>query len=187
MKLTEMKKKILALIEELNPDSPYLTDDMDIRAKINEVINQVMFELARWKKIPKLVTLEVTQGQLVHFSDLESACGSDIYQIAMVTGAACIPRAGGTLLQFTENGTAQVDVFVYPERISAATSDRAYELELTPDALEVMPYGVAADLLKTDVSANYGAVYAARYESMLQRMDPRYQTGYITAQGGVHL
>ena len=33
--LKEEKEKTLALIEELNPDSPFLTDDPDIAAKIN--------------------------------------------------------------------------------------------------------------------------------------------------------
>jgi hypothetical protein len=32
--LLEMKKKVLALIEELNPDHELLTDDPDIAAKI---------------------------------------------------------------------------------------------------------------------------------------------------------
>ena len=43
MTLAEMKKKVLGLIEELNPDSELLTDDPDIATKINEVINQIMF------------------------------------------------------------------------------------------------------------------------------------------------
>ena len=49
MTLLEMKKKYLSLIEELNPLSEELTDDPDIAAKQNEVINQIMFELARFK------------------------------------------------------------------------------------------------------------------------------------------
>ena len=53
MKLNEMKKKVLGLIEELNPNNSVLTDDPDIATKINDVINQIMFELARLKKIPK--------------------------------------------------------------------------------------------------------------------------------------
>ena len=48
-----------------------------------------------------------------------------------------------------------------------------------------MPYGVAADLLKSDVSAEYGAVYATRYESMKQELDPRYSMPMITFEGGV--
>ena len=59
MTLLEMKKKVLGLIEELNPDSELLTDDPDISTKINDVINQIMFELARFKKIPKYVEMKV--------------------------------------------------------------------------------------------------------------------------------
>jgi hypothetical protein len=50
--------------------------------------------------------------------------------------------------------------------------------------LEIMPYGIAADLLKSDVSAQYGSIYATRYESMLSRLDPRYQMDSITFEGG---
>ena len=53
MTLSEMKKKTLALIEELDPDSEYLTEDPDIAAKLNYVTNQIMYEVARIKKIPK--------------------------------------------------------------------------------------------------------------------------------------
>ena len=48
-----------------------------------------------------------------------------------------------------------------------------------------MPYGVAADLLKSDVSSEYGAVYATRYESMKQELDPRYALPMISIEGGV--
>ena len=37
MTLEEMKKKVLGLIEELNPESKLLTDDPDIATKINSV------------------------------------------------------------------------------------------------------------------------------------------------------
>ena len=62
MTLTEMKKKVLGLIEELNPLSEYLTDDPDIQAKINDVINQILYELSRFKKIPKYVEIPVNEG-----------------------------------------------------------------------------------------------------------------------------
>ena len=52
MTLKEMKQKTLRLIEEINPESELLTDDPDIAAKINDVINQIQFELVRIKKIP---------------------------------------------------------------------------------------------------------------------------------------
>lgn len=184
MTLKELKKKVLALIEELNPDSEYLTDDPDIATKINDVVNQIMYELARIKKIPKYVEMEVSAGDLVEFADIERECGYEIYQIGLVGGVDFSSKASGTILKILESGTAEIDVFVYPERITDKTKDN-YEFELSADALEVMPYGVAGDLLKSDISTEYGTIYSTRYESMLQRLDPRYQTTSIYIEGGV--
>ena len=186
MTLLEMKKKSLGMIEELNPKSEYLTDDPDISAKINEVINQVMFELARVKKIPKFVEMEVSAGDLVEFADIERKCGYEIYQIGLVSGVNYVPRANGTVLKILESGRLEMDVFVYPERITDKTND-SYEFELSADVLEMMPYGIAADLLKSDKSAEYGSVYATRYETMLQRLDSRYQLGSICIEGGIRI
>lgn len=186
MTLKEMKRKVLALIEELNPDSNLLTDDPDIATKINDVINQVMFELARMKKIPDYVSLEVTMGELVRFEDIASASGYEVYQIDTVKGIMHELKASGTIIKAMENGTLEIDFFKYPELINADTKDN-YEFELSADALEIMPYGVAADLLKSDVSTGYGEVYAQRYETMLQRLDPRYSMGSFYIEGGVDI
>lgn len=184
MTLGEMKKKVLGLIEELNPDSPLLTDDPDISTKINDVTNQIMFELARMKKIPKYVELPVTAGDMIEFADIEKKCGYEIYQIGLISGVHYAPKADGTVIKILETGTAEIDCFVYPERITSKTKDNAYEFELSPDALEIMPYGIAGDLLKSDVSTEYGSIYATRYESMLQRLDPRYMMSSIYIEGG---
>jgi hypothetical protein len=187
MTLYEMKQKVFAMIEEINPNSAYLTDDPDLKAKVNEVINQVQFEMSRMKKISKYVETEVSDGDVVTFADIEKKCGSEVYQISLVAGVKHTSKANGTVLKFLENGTAEIDVFVYPERITEKTKDKAYEFELSPDCLEILPYGIAADLLKSDVSAEYGSVYASRYESMLQRLDPRYQTNMISVEGGFYV
>lgn len=184
MTLLEMKKKVLGLIEELKPNSALLTDDPDIATKINDVTNQIMFELARLKKIPKYVEMEVHKGDLIEFSNIEKECGYEVYQINLVSGVNYIPKANGTVLKMLESGTAEIDCFVYPESITAKTKD-SYEFELSPDVLEIMPYGIAADLLKSDVSTEYGTIYATRYETMLQRLDPRYQMNSIYIDGGV--
>lgn len=184
MTLKEMKRKYLALIEELNPLSDQLTDDPDIAAKQNDVVNQIMFELVRMKKIPKYVEIPVKQGQVIEFADIENACGYEVYQISLVGGVRYVPKASGTVLKFKDSGIAELDVFVYPERITEKTSD-SYEFELSPDVLEIMPYGIAADLLKSDVSSEYGSIYATRYETMLQRLDPRHSMNSIYIEGGV--
>lgn len=184
MTLGEMKRKYLALIEELNPLSDQLTDDLDIANKQNAVTNQIMFELARFKKIPKYVEVKVESGDTLDFADIEKVCGYEIYQIDLVCGVRYVPKANGTILKFLESGTAEIDVFVYPERITDKTSN-SYEFELSPDVLEIMPYGIAADLLKSDVSSEYGTIYATRYETMLQRLDPRHSMHNIYIEGGV--
>lgn len=187
MTLLEMKKKVLGLIEELNPNSELLTDDPDIATKINDVTNQIMFELARMKKIPKYVEIEVEEGELIDFADIEKKCGNEVYQVNLVAKVRYEPKASGTVFKMLESGTAEIDCFVYPERITEKTKDKAYEFELSNDALEIMPYGIAADLLKSDVSAEYGNIYATRYESMLQRLDPRYQMGVVFIEGGIEV
>lgn len=186
MTLSEMKKKYLSLIEEVNPDSEELTDDPDIAAKQNDVVNMIMFEMARQKKIPKYVEVEVSKGDLLTFADIEAECGYEVFQIKKIGGVRNIPKADGTVFKIDESGIAEVECYVYPERITEKTKD-TYEFELSPDALEVMPYGIAADLLKSDVSAEYGTVYATRYETMLQRLDPRYAMTSVYIEGGVNI
>ena len=186
MTLNEMKKKVLGLIEELNPNSEVLTDDPDIATKINAVINQVMVELARIKKIPKYFEMEVKKGDLIDFTDFEKECGYEVFQTALVSGVKHSPKANGTVFKVMEDGTMEVDCFVYPESITDKTKGD-YEFEVSADVLEVMPYGIAADLLKSDVSAEYGNIYAVRYENMKQLLDPRYQTPSISIEGGVNI
>lgn len=186
MTLYEMKEKILALIEEGNPESLFLTEDPDIAGKLCHVIDQLQYELARMKKLPRFLQLPVKTGEILDFAALGQVCGREIYQLGTVSGAAYTLRAAGTVLEFAENGTAKIECFVYPARITAQTEDTA-ELELSPDCLALLPYGAAADLLKSDSVAQYGKVYADRYETMLRRLDSRYAVGGIRVEGGVAL
>ena len=96
-----------------------------------------------------------------------------------------VPKASGTIFKFLETGTAEISFFAYPERITEKTKDKAYEFELSADVLEVMPYGIAGDLLKSDVSTEYGAVYSNRYQEMLTRLDHRYQMPTMFVDGGL--
>lgn len=186
MTYKQMKRKVLALIEELNEESELLTDDPDIAAKIDGVINQVLAELARMKKIPRYVEFAVVDGQVVTFSDIGAAANCKVYQVDMVCGVSHDQKASGTVMKFLDSGIAGFDFFAYPTEITDENKD-TYEFELSEDALEMMPYGVAADLLKSDVSAEYGNVYANRFEQMLSRLDSRYRTTSIRIEGGVEI
>ena len=182
----EIKEKVLRLIEEINPENKNLTDDPDLAAKHDDVINQVMHELVRMKKLPGYVEIPVVEGQVVTYADIEKESGSKVYQLCMVRGAEHSRRADNTILKVHEDGVLEIEFYRYPKPITADTPDD-YEFELTQDALEIMPYGVAADLLKSDVSANYGQIYQQRYETMLQRLDPRYGLPGITIEGGYNI
>lgn len=187
MKLKEMKVKALSLIEELNPKSEFLTDDPDISAKVNHVISQVQNELARIKKILATTTEEVTSDEVFDLNTLDQFYQLKSLRFKNTYDEDSTYEVIDNMVVFAENGTATIFYYKYPEMITDTTKD-SYEFELSQDVLEIMPYGVAADLLKSDVSTNYGKIYAERYESMLQRLDPRYSTGgSIIVEGGVDI
>lgn len=186
MTLLEMKKKVLRLIEEIDDTKEDLTSDPDIREKLNDVINQVQFELCRMKKILATDTAEVESGEVFDMNTLP-----DFYQLRKLRfvneedeEADC--EIIEHMVVFPENGTATFFYYKFPERITDETAD-TYEFELSEDCLEILPYGVAADLLKSDVSTQYGAIYEKRYETMLQRLDPRYGTETIFIEGGLDI
>lgn len=186
MTLEEMIKKVLGLIEELNPNSEYLTDDPDIATKIKDVINQIMFEMIRLKKLPGYVEIPVEKGDLIEFADIEKAGKYEVYQIGRVGGVPMEYKASGTILKVLEGGIAEIDYYRYPDRITSATKGN-YEFELPNDVLEIMPYGIAGDLLKSDISTEYGRIYSDRYEELKRMLDSRYNVGSVYFGGGVDI
>lgn len=186
MTLGELKRKVFALIEELDEGRPELTADPDLALKINDVVCQVLYELARFRKIPKYCEMEVHAGELVTFEDIEKEAGYPVYQVSLFGGVEYEPKANNTVFKIMEDGVAEIDCFVYPEHIDHKTKDN-HELELSPDVLEIAVYGIAADILKADVSTEYGSIYASRYESMKQTLDPRNAMNMVTVVGGLHI
>ena len=179
MYLKEMKEKVLSLIEEINPESELLTDDPDISAKINTVIQQVQTELARMKKIPFRIVKQIEESEELQLDSLEQFYQLEIIHFVNKEGKELEVNTRGKYVQFNEPGVATIYYYKYPKRIDKDTKDEEYEFELSDDALEIMPYGVAGDLLKSDVSNGYGQIYSNRYETMLQRLDPRYDMGKV--------
>jgi len=185
MTLEEMKQKVYALIEEYNEDAEELTEDEDLIAKMNTTVNSVMFEVSRMKKIPatKTITVEFEEGETekeMKLTDIDDS----IYQLDLIRGLNS--TVFGDTIIFEEEGTARVFYYKYPVAITEDTDD-SYVFELDSDALECMIYGIAADLLKSDVSQNYGNVYAQRYEQLLQRLDSRKALGGIYLDGGINI
>lgn len=170
MTYLEMKKKVLSLIEEITDVKAATTGDNDIDTKLPYVTNQIMYELARIKKIPAYIEVEVLTDEVMTFAELEEETSDTIYQIDTIGGVDSDLR--GKRITFLEDGLAKIYYYKYPTRIDEKTTN-TYEFELDDDVLEIMPYGIAADLLKSDVSSQYGQVYANRYEALKNGLDPR--------------
>lgn len=172
MNLELFKTKVYSLIEEYNENSVDLTDDEDLATKMNHVINQIQNELARIKKIPAVKTMTVTEGQEITLKDIDS----NLYQLNIIRNVDA--DIIGDNIIFNEDGNARIYYYVFPSQIDADTEDD-FIFDLSTDVMEIAVYGVAGDLLKSDVSSQYGAVYSARYREMLQQLDPRYNVGSV--------
>lgn len=178
MTLEEMKQKVYSMIEEYSEDAENLTNDEDLATKMNSVINQVQNELARYKKIDAYKEMEVEEGDNIKLTSIDS----NIYQLNVIKGVSYEPI--GNYIIFNETGTADIYYYKYPTQINADTED-SFEFDLDRDILEILPYGVAADLLKSDVSSNYGTIYANRYKELIQSLDPRRGMQSMYFDGGL--
>lgn len=198
MTLKDMKERVYRLIEELSDsvtstttddetepgeeiveEETHLTDDPDYEKKINTCIDAIQNELARIKKIPAKTTYntETSQtGNVYNFPD-------SMYQVDKILD--CDFRVIGKTIIFDEDYKGEVTIYYYkyPTPITEETDDETYVFELDQDALNVMPFGVAGDMLKSDPSTNYGAYYSSRYNELKQMLDPRYTNGVIIVDG----
>lgn len=179
MTLKELKDNVLKMIEEISDTPDVYTDDPDINKKLNTIINQVMFEVARMKKIHAVETDKVKADDEYDLNGIKNFYQLDHIEYKTNSESALGFKLFGNIAIFPEDGNIRIYYYKYPTRITEETDDKKYKFELSSDALEVLPYGVAADLLKSDVSANYGQIYAQRYELMLQRLDSRYSQPMI--------
>lgn len=171
MTLKEMKEKTYRLIEELSEDTAkQLTDDPDYEKKVNTCISIIQNELARLKKIPAKLEYDLKTG-------LEYTMPDDMYQVAKVVGSRYTQIGKWIIFEPSEEEKVTIYYYKYPKEITEETNDDEYKFELTQDCLEIMPFGIAGDMLKTDVSTNYGAYFSNRYNELKQGLDPRLNSG----------
>lgn len=197
MTLRDEKRKVLSLIEEISPENEYLTEDPDIQLKINSVFNQISNELSRVKKIPTKMVYNTTISKTLKLSDIPM-----LYQINNLSTSK-YRIVGNFEIIFDEDVEEEVTIYYYKypklipieitpeegesEQAASERIDNSYVFELSEDVLEIMPYGVAADLLKNDMISNYGKYYDERYRTMIQMIDSRVSSGPIVAEGGLDI
>lgn len=194
MKLKDMKIKAFSLIEEYYPNASGLAEDEDVLNKINGVINQIQMDLMKYKKIPAKKEIEIESDDNKEF-DLKDKI-DDLYQINTIHIDKDIDYEivdNYLILPDDYVGTIKVYYYKYPELVKITFEDttarnnydNSYEFELDDEILEIMPYGIAADLLKMDMISNYGQYFNTRYLEMKNQIDSRRSAGKCRIVGGV--
>lgn len=194
MTLKEMKQKTFSLIEEYYPEVIGLAEDEDVLNKINGVVNQIQMDLMKYRKINAKFTKEITSitsKEIVVNEDIENC-----YQIKNIIltpeGTYTMPDENTILLDDDYEGTVDIYYYKIPTKVElnpeeTETYDESFEFELDPVLLEIMPYGLAADLLKMDMISGYGRYFREEYESRKNSIDTRKTSGMIYIDGGVDI
>lgn len=205
MTLKDMKIKTFSLIEEYYPEEVGLAEDEDVLNKINGVVNQIQDDLMKYRKInakfTKNITSESSKTLLIN-SEI-----NDCYQInkIVLNPVKEYSMIDDNTLVLPDDyvGTLDIYYFKYPEKVllNPPTTievegeeepvpydyDEEFTFDLDDALLEIMPYGIAADLLKMDMISNYGKYFYDRYLEMKNSIDTRKTGGMIFIDGGVDI
>ncbi len=170
MTLSQIKELAVKLIDEYSNNSN-LTDDEDIRLKLNGLCNLGQIELSLIKKIKKTYEFSIDEESETEYNVIA------LPENYMEENRMRYYSSNGSLLNYyiQDNklkihkdclGNFEFEYFAKPQEITNETDD-GYELEIDLEAQQVLPYYVASDILKSDVSANYTA-FEAKYNAKLE-------------------
>lgn len=188
MTLGDNKKIMLGLIEEFSPTNQYLTDDEDIKNRLNLVYSPNYQFISQKKPIIK------TKSIIINDTNEGCTIGSlpmDLRQLVRIIGLDSNNKRispeyeiiGKKIYINNNKGTYILEYYAYPTEITSETKDDFY-LEIDKDAQALLPYLVANDILKVDPSANYTSFYN-EYQSRVQSLDTRTILPSATVEGGI--
>ena len=195
MTAKEMKIKTFSLIEEYYPEHKELADDQDVKYKVNGVINSIMLDLMKYRKIPAKYSFEITKDKNV----LKLNSIPDFYQLDTIEDIEYKIMGNLEIIFNIEDielpKKIEIYYYKYPKTMqltfesedASALYDEEFEFEQELDILEIMPYGIAADLLKMDMISNYGRYFDEKYRELKQTIDSRKTKGTAIIVGGVDI
>ncbi len=197
MTLKEMKIKTFSLIEEYYPTEKKLAEDDDVINKINGIINQIQLDLMKYRKIDASLEIEIKEkdGNIVNLDNYLDDC----YQIKSIyfgeNTSYQMPNDNTIILPKNWTGKFNIYYYKYPKLVKTVFSndeeyekeDNSFKFELDNILLEIMPYGIAADLLKMDMISGYGRYFYERYLEMKKSIDSRKTSGMIMIDGGIDI
>ena len=176
MTLLENKKMFLALVDEYAPDNTELTEDDDIPVKYKNLYGVAYQRLADMKTTLKTKNYSITattgttgyeEYSLPEYKQLKNVYVLDENN-NKISGDYYFLGDKKIMISNSKTATYVVEYVPWLEIITEDTDDD-FELEIDQDLQTVLPYIVAADLLKTDPSANYVA-FEKEYMSMMQNI-----------------
>lgn len=192
MTLKEMKVNTFSLIEEYYPELKGLAEDTDVLNKINNVVNNVAMDLMKYKKIPSSKTITINKN--TEIINLEEEIGKEYFQMNNIIGITHYEMLDDITLKLPEDFEGEITIYYYkyPKMVKTSfateeeskTEDETFEFDLAPDVLHVMPYGIAADLLKMDMISGYGRYFYERYMGLINGINSQRTAGLIYAEGG---
>lgn len=198
MTLKEMKIKVFSLIEEYYPELSGLAEDEDVLNKINGVVNSIQLDLMKYRKLPAKTTITIDDENENIITLSESI--SDIYQLNKIilkpTNVSSLEYEliDDNTLEVDPNFRGTIDVYYYRlpstcqltfESESARDAyDASFTFDLDLPLLEVMPYGIARDLLRLDMISAYGSYFEKTYNELKMQLDGRRTRGFISIVGG---
>ena len=178
MNLGELKQRTYKLIEEYTNTAPDYTNDPDYSTKFNTVANVILNELNSLVKKAVIETMNVHEGEEIQLDEELDR----FFLLKRITGVkySIIDR----FVTFEEDGEAKIYYYQYPVQIKE-DSDNDTKIDLEPQAIECMIWGIASDILKMDVSNQYGAMFSQRYAELKGALDNRINQGTIHIEGGI--
>lgn len=194
MTLKEMKIKTFSLIEEYYPEEKNLAEDEDVLNKINGVVNQIQLDLMKYRKIDavKEITINKEDNKVITLSNVLDDC----YQLNSFKFSKNVeytmPNDDTLILPQDYMGTFNIYYYRYPKLVKttfenedeSAKYDEEFVFDLDLVLLEIMPYGIASDLLKMDMISGYGKYFYERYLEMKNAIDSRKSKGRVIIEGG---
>lgn len=201
MTAKEMKIKTFSLIEEYYPERAELADDQDVIYKINGVINSIMLDLMKYREIPAKYSYTLNENN----KTLALSSIPDFYQLNTIPDIEYNVVGNIEIIFNTEDLELPKEITIYyykypslmdltfeatstqtKEEVSAEY-DESFEIELDLDLQEIMPYGIASDLLKNDMISGYGRYFYERYTELKGLIDSRKTQSMAIITGGIDL
>ena len=161
MTYLDNKKMFFSMIDEYNPQNQYFTEDEDARTKCANLYNPRYIELASLRFNKKVKEFEITtegrgyeQFKLPKGTNIKILGGRNEYNepISMETRI----EGESILVSKKTAGKLLIEYNPFPTAITDETDDD-FELEIDDELASILPYGVAADLLKTDPGEDWTA------------------------------